>query len=118
MAVRRIVANIAADSIGEVRSFYMDLFGLENMMDLGWIVTPGSGSTANTQMSILGEGSSGSPGPRISHEPVVAGRAGAMALGDVRPWRSGPEAPENAVDHTTVGNARHASALVGQKGNR
>lgn len=68
MTVRRIVANIAADSVPEVREFYADLFGLDTMMDLGWVVTLGSGETATAQMSILSEGGSGAPVPDLSIE--------------------------------------------------
>jgi predicted enzyme related to lactoylglutathione lyase len=68
MTVKRIVANIAADSVPEVRKFYSDLFGLDTIMDLGWIVTLGSGETAVTQLSILSEGGSGAPVPDFSIE--------------------------------------------------
>lgn len=68
MTVRRIVANVAADRVPDVRAFYSDLFGLDVLMDLGWIVTLGSGERATTQMSILGEGGSGAPVPDISIE--------------------------------------------------
>ena len=68
MTVRRIVANIAADAVPEVRRFYSDLFGLEAVMDLGWVVTLASGESAVTQMSILSEGGSGAPVPDLSIE--------------------------------------------------
>ncbi|MGE3871815.1 MAG: VOC family protein [Parvibaculaceae bacterium] len=68
MTVRRIVANIAADSVPELRTFYSDLFGLDTVMDLGWIVTLGSGDRAVTQLSILSEGGSGAPVPDLSIE--------------------------------------------------
>jgi predicted enzyme related to lactoylglutathione lyase len=68
MTVVRIVANISADSVGEVRRFYANLFGLDVLMDLGWIVTLGSGERAATQMSILSEGGSGAPVPDLSIE--------------------------------------------------
>ncbi len=41
MTVLRIVANIAAESVPKIREFYSDLFGLDVMMDLGWVVTLG-----------------------------------------------------------------------------
>lgn len=43
MTVLRIVANIATDSVEEVQRFYSRLFGLDVLMDLGWVVTIGSG---------------------------------------------------------------------------
>lgn len=39
MAVLRIVANIDAASVATARDFYSTLFGLEVVMDHGWIVT-------------------------------------------------------------------------------
>ncbi|NKB79653.1 glyoxalase [Ochrobactrum daejeonense] len=39
MAVRRIVANIAAADLAAAKRFYGDLLGLDVGMDLGWIVT-------------------------------------------------------------------------------
>lgn len=68
MTVLRIVANIASDTVPDVRKFYADLFGLETAMDLGWIVTLTSGETALSQMSILSEGGSGAPVPDLSIE--------------------------------------------------
>ncbi|WP_264210602.1 hypothetical protein [Leisingera thetidis] len=56
MTVKRIVPNIAASSVGQVREFYSDLFGLSVVMDHGWIVTLASGETAQTQISIASEG--------------------------------------------------------------
>ena len=68
MAVRRIVTNIAAESVADVQKFYSDLFGLEVVMDHGWIVTLASGEMAGTQISIASEGGSGTPVPDISIE--------------------------------------------------
>ncbi len=68
MTVRRIVANIDAESVAAVRKFYADLFGLEAVMDHGWIVTLASGQTASVQISIATEGGSGTPVPDFSIE--------------------------------------------------
>jgi predicted enzyme related to lactoylglutathione lyase len=68
MTVLRIVANIATKSIPEVRKFYTELFGLDSLMDLEWIVTLGSGESAITQISIMSEGGSGAPVPDLSIE--------------------------------------------------
>lgn len=46
MTVLRIVANIATDTVPDIRKFYSDLFGLDAVMDLGWIVTLASRETA------------------------------------------------------------------------
>ncbi|NUH65236.1 VOC family protein [Sulfitobacter sp. S0837] len=68
MAVLRIVANVAATAPAEVQAFYIDLFGLEVLMDFGWIVTLGSEASATTQMSLMSEGGSGAPVPDLSIE--------------------------------------------------
>ena len=68
MTVKRIVANVAATSVSDVRDFYAALFGLEVVMDHGWIVTLASGAQAITQISVASEGGSGTPVPDISIE--------------------------------------------------
>ncbi len=60
--------NIAADTVPDIRKFYSDLFGLDAVMDLGWIVTLASRETTFPQISILSEGGSGAPVPDVSIE--------------------------------------------------
>lgn len=68
MAVKRIVTNVATESVAEVQGFYADLFNLQVVMDHGWIVTLASSDTAPVQMSIASEGGSGTPVPDMSIE--------------------------------------------------
>lgn len=68
MAVRRIVTNIAAPDVSAARAFYGEIFGLDLMMDLDWIVTYGAASQMTVQISIACEGGSGTPVPDISIE--------------------------------------------------
>lgn len=68
MAVRRIVANIAAEDIAAARTFYGEIFGLDVLMDHGWIATYGASSQMNVQISFAREGGSGTPVPDISIE--------------------------------------------------
>jgi catechol 2,3-dioxygenase-like lactoylglutathione lyase family enzyme len=68
MTVKRIVANIAVNAIADVRDFYSGLFGLDVVMDHGWIATLASGETAATQISIATEGGSGTAVPDLSIE--------------------------------------------------
>jgi predicted enzyme related to lactoylglutathione lyase len=68
MTVKRIVTNIAADPIDAVRQFYVDLFDLDIVMDLGWIATLASGEDAPVQISIASEGGSGTQVPDMSIE--------------------------------------------------
>jgi len=68
MTIQRIVANVAAESVAPVREFYAELFGLDVVMDLGWVATLASGGTAPVQMSVASEGGSGTPVPLLSIE--------------------------------------------------
>ncbi len=61
MAVRRIVANIAADDLVATKRFYGELLGLDVAMDHGWIVTYAADVRARVQVSIMSEGGSGAP---------------------------------------------------------
>ena len=68
MAVKRIVANLAAEDVGAARGFYGDGLGLDLLMDQGWIATWGTGGPAGPQLSVLSEGGSGAPIPDLSIE--------------------------------------------------
>jgi predicted enzyme related to lactoylglutathione lyase len=68
MTVLRIVTNVAAANVPNVRKFYSDLFGLDTVMDLGWIVSLASRESTVPQISVLSEGGSGAPVPDISIE--------------------------------------------------
>jgi catechol 2,3-dioxygenase-like lactoylglutathione lyase family enzyme len=66
--VKRIVTNIAATDVSKARNFYVDIFGLNVVMDLGWIVTFESLERAAAQISVAMEGGSNTPVPDISIE--------------------------------------------------
>lgn len=68
MKVKRIVTNIAAASPSEAESFYEAIFGLDVVMDHGWIRTYSSGEEMTTQISIASEGGSGTQVPDLSIE--------------------------------------------------
>ena len=68
MAVKRIVVNIASDSIAAAETFYQDILGMELAMDFGWIQTYVSDGEAAPQLSIASEGGSGTPVPDMSIE--------------------------------------------------
>ncbi|MGW5372101.1 VOC family protein [Streptomyces sp. NPDC004009] len=52
MAVRRVVPVIKSESVQESREFY-GLLGFQEVMDLGWITTLASPSTAAAQVSVM-----------------------------------------------------------------
>lgn len=68
MAVKRIVANIAAQDIEAAKRFYHNILGLDLLMDHGWIATFGSNEQMSVQISIASEGGSGTPTPDLSIE--------------------------------------------------
>jgi catechol 2,3-dioxygenase-like lactoylglutathione lyase family enzyme len=68
VAVKRIVANIAAEQIDRAKAFYADVLGLRVVMDLGWILTLEAEGKAAPQLSIAAEGGSGTSVPDLSIE--------------------------------------------------
>jgi catechol 2,3-dioxygenase-like lactoylglutathione lyase family enzyme len=69
MAVKRIVANVAAPQPDAARAFYGGVLGLEVVMDHGWIMTFGAPPVLTApQISIASEGGSGTPVPALSIE--------------------------------------------------
>lgn len=83
MAVRRIVANLAAAEPAAVAAFYANLFGLRTVMDMGWIVTLQADASQSPQLSMMSGGGSGTPVPELSVEvdDVDAVHARAVAAG-------------------------------------
>ncbi len=82
MAVKRIIANIAAPQPEAACAFYGGVLGLEVVMDQGWIMTFGATPVLIApQISIASEGGSGTPVPDLSIEvddlDEVLGRANA-----------------------------------------
>jgi catechol 2,3-dioxygenase-like lactoylglutathione lyase family enzyme len=68
MKVKRIVANIAASNPADAKVFYQSVFGLELVMDHGWIKTFSAEEKTIAQVSIASEGGSGTPVPALSIE--------------------------------------------------
>ena len=68
MAVRRIVANVAAERIDPAKAFYGDALGMNIVMDLGWITTFAADGSVAPQISVATEGGSGTPVPDLSIE--------------------------------------------------
>ena len=99
MVIRRIVADLATDDIAATRAFYVDLLGMEVVMDQGWIVTLSSKASGAghppPQLSIMTQGGSGTPVPHLSievddvdavhHRAVAAGHEITYGITD-EPW--------------------------------
>jgi len=88
MSVKRIVVNIPTASVETTREFYASVFGLETVMDVGWIATVAAGTDAPVQLSIASEGGSGTEVPDMSIEvnDVDAVYTRAKSLGHVIPY--------------------------------
>ncbi len=56
MSIRRVVANLASDSLADTSAFYVGVIGFEVVMDLGWIVTVASPSNPTAQISFSADG--------------------------------------------------------------
>ena len=69
MAIRRIVPNLPADDPQALAAFYARVFGLDPVMDAGFIVTAAvPGRTQPAQLSLASEGGAGTPLPALSIE--------------------------------------------------
>src|SRR5262245_32775585 len=68
MKVKRIVANVEAQTPAAAKRVYQDVLGLEVLMDLGWIATYGSGQRMNVQISFMSQSGSDTPTPDLSIE--------------------------------------------------
>ena len=68
MAVKRVVANIAAPDPAAAKAFYGDILGMTVIMDLGWIVTFGAEADTRPQLGIASQGGSGTAVPDLSIE--------------------------------------------------
>jgi lactoylglutathione lyase len=69
MAVRRIVANLAAEDPSAAAAFYEGVLGLSRVMDMGFIVTLAAPDGAQPpQLSCARDGGAGWPLPHLSIE--------------------------------------------------
>ncbi|ELW9448354.1 VOC family protein [Burkholderia cenocepacia] len=68
MKVKRIVANVDTRSIDDARRFYQRIFGLDLLMDHGWIATYGNAERMDVQISFASQGGSDTPTPDLSIE--------------------------------------------------
>ena len=53
MGIKRVVPDIVCDPLEESRDFYVDVFGFDVAMDMGWIVTLTSPDEPAAQISLF-----------------------------------------------------------------
>ena len=90
VAVKRIVANVAAERIHLAKAFHGDILGMTPVMDLGWIVTFAGEGSATPQISFATEGGSGTVVPDLSIEVDDLDDVYSRVLGAGLPIEYGP----------------------------
>ena len=73
--------NIRSDRPAETRDFFVDLFGFEVAMDLGWVKTVASPSNPSVQITIVGDDDMAAPGITVEVTDVDAVHAKAVEWG-------------------------------------
>jgi catechol 2,3-dioxygenase-like lactoylglutathione lyase family enzyme len=81
MTIGRAVPNIRSDRAEETREFFVDLFGFDVAMDLGWVVTLASPANPTVQVTIIGNDDPSAPGISVGVDDVDAVHARAVELG-------------------------------------
>ena len=77
----RAVPNIRSDRPVETREFFVDLFGFEVVMDLGWVMTVASPENRSVQITIISNDDPSAPGISVGVADVDAVHARAVELG-------------------------------------
>jgi catechol 2,3-dioxygenase-like lactoylglutathione lyase family enzyme len=81
MTIRRAVPNIRSDRPAETRDFFVDLFGFEVAMDMGWVTTVASPDDPSVQITIVGGDDPAAPGITVEVSDVDAIHAKAVERG-------------------------------------
>jgi catechol 2,3-dioxygenase-like lactoylglutathione lyase family enzyme len=79
--ISRAVPNIRTDRPEETRDFFVDLFGFEVAMDLGWVMTLASPDNPSVQITIIGNDDMAAPGISVGVPDVDAVHAKAVERG-------------------------------------
>ena len=80
MAVTRIVPDIESRSLAETTAFYVDVLGLEVVMDMSWIVTLADPGNPKVQISLMTEDATAPVVPVASIEVDDVDAAYALAV--------------------------------------
>ena len=81
VAIDRAVPNIRSDDPAETRDFFVELFGLDVAMDLGWVLTLASPTNPSAQVTVISNDDPSAPGMSIGVEDVDAVYARAVERG-------------------------------------
>jgi hypothetical protein len=72
MTVTRVVPNIRSDQPSDTRTFFVDLFGFDVAMDLGWVTTLAAPDHPSVQITIVGGDDMAAPGITVEVPDVDA----------------------------------------------
>jgi catechol 2,3-dioxygenase-like lactoylglutathione lyase family enzyme len=81
VTIDRAVPNIRSDRPAETRDFFVDLFGFEVAMDMGWVMTVASPDNPSVQITIVGGDDMAAPGITVEVADVDALHAKAVERG-------------------------------------
>lgn len=93
--VRRIVPDLATGDVARSAEFYRDVFGLEVVMDIDWVVTLAAPGRSATQITLISHDATASVDAEVSIEVddldavwdrVVGRGAEVLLLRQVEPW--------------------------------
>ncbi len=96
MGVRRVVPDLASQSLETAKAFYGELLGLQPVMDLGWITTLADPARPGTQINLMTHDDTAPVIPDVSIEVddvdachAAAVRTGAEIVHPLcdEPWR-------------------------------
>jgi uncharacterized glyoxalase superfamily protein PhnB len=81
MTVTRVVPNIRSDQPSDTRTFFVDLFGFEVAMELGWVTTLAAPHHPSVQITIVAGDDMAAPGITVEVPAVDAVHAIAVERG-------------------------------------
>jgi predicted enzyme related to lactoylglutathione lyase len=70
MTISRAVPNIRSERPAETRDFFVDLFGFEVAMDMGWVTTVASPDNPSAQVTIIGNDDPAAPGISVEVDDI------------------------------------------------
>jgi len=81
VAINSAVPNIKSERPAETRDFFVELLGFEVAMDMGWVVTVASPTSASVQVTIIGNDDMAAPGISVGVADIEAVHAKAVEQG-------------------------------------
>jgi GcpE protein len=112
LTISRAVPNIRSERPAETRDFFVDLFGFEVAMDLGWVVTVASPTNPSVQVTIVGNDDMAAPGISVEVDDVDAAHAKALEQGFESSTPSATRSGESGALHAPRAERHRRQRLV------